>query len=356
MTDSGEVSSSGSLLEKVRSRALELGFVRVGVAHAEPFGVEAERLKAWLSAGRHGTMDWMERTAEVRSDVTHIAMLRSAKSVVVLATPYARPAAAVGPVPGRIARYARGRDYHTVLYRRARKVADVLRAEGHIARVSVDSMPVFERAWAERAGIGFIGKNACLIIPGVGSHVFLTAIVTSVALPASERMPERCGHCTLCLDGCPTQALVAARELDARKCISYLTIESEEGVPKETRPKLDDWVFGCDVCQDVCPFNKTAVPEDTATRAFADERWTDMTAERVLRMSEDEFRAFAEASPIKRAGHRGFARNVLYSLGNRGTRVHLPVLRDVIASADSDVVRDAAAWALEEIERRVATD
>lgn len=356
MIDSDTANSSDSLLERVRQKALHVGFARVGVAHAEPLTVEAERLQAWLRAGRHGAMDWMERTADVRTNINHGGMLPSAKSVIVLAAPYARSAAHVGPTPGRIARYARGRDYHTVLYRRGRKVADVLREAGHIARVSVDSMPVFERAWAERAGLGFIGKNACLIIPGLGSHVFLTAIVTTAELPASERMPERCGQCTLCLDGCPTRAFVAPRELDARRCISYLTIESEEPVPLPMRPALSDWVFGCDVCQDVCPFNKTALPDESITHPFSDERWNDMTAERVLRMSEGEFTSFAEGTPIKRAGYRGFARNVLYSLGNRGMRVHLPIVREARANADSEMVRDAADWALAQIEGREAED
>ncbi len=342
-----------SLPETLRTLAQSLGFARMGVARAEAFGVEADRLRAWLSDGRHGDMKWMAQTAEVRADVTHEGMLPSARSVIVLATPYARDAGRVGPAPGRVARYARGRDYHNVLHKRAKKLAALLRENGHAARISVDSMPVYERAWAERAGLGFIGKNACLIIPGLGSHVLLTAIVTSAELPASERMGERCGTCTLCLDACPTRAFKAARELDARRCISYLTIETRDSIPEELRPEMGDWIFGCDACQDVCPYNKTALPPEGATAPFAaSERWQRVDAEGLLQMDAEAFAAFAHASPIQRPGRVGMARNAALVLGNSRDKRHLPVLRDVAQRDSSEVVREAAAWAAARLERQ----
>lgn len=342
-----------SLLDSLREKAGLLGFARFGVARVAPLDLEGERLQAWLADGRHGDMAWMADTAAVRRDVTHEGMLPSALSVIVLATPYARSPERVGPDPGRVARYARGRDYHNVLNRRAKKLAVMLREAGHQARVSVDSMPVFERAWAERAGLGFIGKNACLIIPGLGSHVLLSAIVTSAELPADERMAERCGACRLCLDGCPTNAFVAQRELDARRCISYLTIETRDAIPTDLRPAMGDWMFGCDVCQDVCPYNKTALPPESMTEPFAaDARWARVDAEALLRLDEAAFREYAHASPIQRPGRVGMARNAAIVLGNRGEKRHLPVLQEAAANDSSDVVRDAAAWAASQISAR----
>ena len=335
------------------TRARALGFVRMGIARAEPLDDEGARLRAWLGAGRHGDMGWMERTAEVRIDPRHGGMLPSARTVIVLVAPYARDAGSVGPSPGRVARYARGRDYHNVLHKRLRKLVAHLRELGHEARAAVDSMPVFERAWAQRSGVGFIGKNCCLIVPGLGSHVFLACIVTSAELPPSEPMAERCGSCTLCLDACPTRAFDGARELDARRCISYLTIEQRGAIPEELREGVGDWAFGCDACQDVCPWNRTALPPPELTEPFAPaSRWSEHDAAAWLEMDEHTFERVAEGSPIKRAGRDGMARNAAIVLGNAGTRVHLRVLGRAAATHASDVVREAAAWAIARIESR----
>jgi epoxyqueuosine reductase len=214
-------------------------------------------------------------------------------------------------------------------------------------------MPVFERAWAQRAGVGFIGKNCCLIVPGLGSHVFLACIVTSAELPPGAPMAERCGSCTLCLDACPTRAFDAARALDARRCISYLTIEQRGAIAEELREGVGDWAFGCDVCQDVCPFNRTALPPAELTEPFAPaSRWTEHDATAWLEMDEAEFERVAEGSPIKRPGREGMARNAAVVLGNAGTRVHLRVLERAAATHSSAVVREAAAWAIARVESR----
>lgn len=335
------------LPERIRERARELGFARAGFASAEPLEPEGERLRAWVREGRHGAMHWMADTAEVRADPGHRGMLPGARSVIALAMPYARRLeASVGPDPGRVARYAHGRDYHNVLHRRARKLAAMLREEGHAARVSVDSMPVLERAWAQRAGIGFIGKNCCLIVPGLGSYVFLGCVVTTAALPPDEPMKERCGSCRACLDACPTDAFVGPRSMDARRCISYQTIENRGHVPYELRPGIGDWMFGCDVCQDVCPFNRTSPPQPEHTEAFApDARWQMHDAADVLCMEEATFAHWAHGSPIKRTGRAGMARNAAVVLGNAGSRRHLPVLEHAARTHPSGVVRETAAWA-----------
>jgi epoxyqueuosine reductase len=341
------------LTERVKALALELGFARAGVARADALGHEAERLREWLAAGHHASMEYMLRTADVRVDPRDARMLASARSVLVLAAPYARAEhAADGPAPGRVARYAQGRDYHNALQARLRKITRLLREAGHATRAAVDTMPVLERAWAQRAGIGFIGKNSCVIVPGLGSHVFLAAIVTSAELTADEPMRERCGECRLCLDACPTRAFVAPRWLDARRCIAYLTIEHRGPIARELRAGIGDWLFGCDACQDVCPWNRGAsnVALGAGDVARAD-RWQDVSAEALLAMDDAQFMQFAQATPLRRPGREGVARNAAIVLGNARVKRALPVLRDAAQHDASAVVREAASWAIERIER-----
>jgi epoxyqueuosine reductase len=345
----------GELTARVKAEAEAVGFARVGVAEAAVLDEEGVHLDAWLADGRHGQMSWMAQTASVRKDPRDPNMLENAKSMIVMAAPYVRRSGYEGPPPARIAKYAVGRDYHNVLTKKSRKVARVLKEAGFAARVAVDSKPVFERAWAERAGVGFVGKNCCLIVPGVGSHAFLACVVTTAPLSPDEPMSRRCGSCTLCLDACPTRAFAGPRSLDARKCISYLTIEHRGAIPAEHRRALGPWVFGCDVCQDVCPYNQTSGAADASLNAFEPgERWTGVEAVQFLQMTEERFRAWAEGSPLKRARHEGLARNVALVLGNRGEEVHLPVLDDARRNHASDVVREAAAWASIELKRRLA--
>ena len=344
------------LKRTLAERARALGFHRFGVARVEALTPERERLRAWLAAHRHGEMAYMANTFEVRADVAHTGMLPSARSVIVLATAYARRDPPRGPEPGRVARYAQGRDYHNVLQKRARKLAEALRAAGHAARAGVDTLPIFERAWAQRAGLGFIGKNCCLIVPGLGSHVLLAAIVTSAELPPDAPLKERCGSCRACLDACPTRAFVSARELDARRCISYLTIEQRGAIPEPLRPRLGGWIFGCDVCQDVCPFNRTAPLASEETEPFrASERWARPASE-LLTMDDVAFDAYAEGSPIKRPGRAGMARNAAIVLGNSGDKRHLPLLAATARTHDSAIVRDAAAWAAERLRGAALSD
>jgi epoxyqueuosine reductase len=313
---------AAELDREVRDRMRAIGFAKVGVARAEALEPEGTQLREWLAAGRHGQMDWMARTADVRADPRHPGMVEGAISVVVGAFPYARSAERVGPDPGRVARYARGRDYHNVLSKRLRKVVRWLREQGHEARFSVDSRPLFERAWAERAGLGFIGKNCCLIVPGLGSHVFLGAVVTTAKLGVDVPMKRRCGECRLCLDHCPTDAFVGARQLDARRCISYLTIEHEGPIEPALAERMGDWVFGCDVCQDVCPYNKTALPEPAATEPFAAHpRFEGTDCEAIIAMDDERYREWSEGSPLRRPGQERMARNARIALANDKRRL-----------------------------------
>jgi len=348
-------SQDAKLTAQVKAEAEALGFARLGVAGAGLLEEEAEHLDAWLGEGHHGQMSWMAETASVRKDPRDPRMLENAKSVIVMAAPYLRRNGYEGPPPARIAKYALGRDYHNVLTKKSRKVARLLQEAGFAARVAVDSKPVFERAWAERAGVGFVGKNCCLIVPGVGSHAFLACVVTTAPLSSDAPMERRCGSCTLCLDACPTRAFNGPRSLDARKCISYLTIEHRGPIPVAQRQALGPWVFGCDVCQDICPYNQTSGATESSLDAFEPgERWAGIEPAKFLQMSADEHRAWAEGSPVKRAGHEGLARNAALVLGNRGGEAHLPVLDDARRSHPSEVVREAADWGSAELRRRLA--
>ncbi len=343
---------SAALARELEARALALGFAKVGFARATSLDEEGRRLRAWLDARRHGEMRWLEDTADVRIDPRDERMLAGARTIVALATPFARDDAGGGLAPGVVARYARGRDYHNVLGTRLKKLAAWLRREGFQTRHSVDSMPVFERAWAQRAGLGFIGKNCCLIVPGLGSHVFLSTLVTTAVLPETAPMEERCGSCRRCLDACPTNAFVEERSLDARLCISYLTIEQRGPIPVELRSPIGDRLFGCDECQDVCPFNRTAPPSRESTEPFApDARLTGRGAGDLLSMDAAAFDAFSLGTPLRRPGRDGLARNAAVVLGNSRDKRHLPVLREAAASHASEVVREAARWAVDQLAR-----
>lgn len=331
----------------VRARAHALGFHRVGVAPAAPLDEDLARLRAWLDAGRHGEMHWLAEEPEARADVTHAKVLPGARSVVVCALAYHRGDERSPLADGEIARYARGRDYHNFLRKRLRKLAAWMRATfGAQAAPLVDTSPILERAWAQRAGVGFVGKNGMVIAPGLGSYVLLGEVVTDLALAPDAPMTERCGACTRCLDGCPTRAFAAPWVLDARRCVSYLTIELRGEIPHALREGIGDRVLGCDVCQEVCPYNRTAPPPAESTRDFAhDGRWSGHDLATLLALDEEAFARLTEGSPAARPGREGLARNAAVALGNVGTRRHLPVLQRAAAEDPSPVVREAAAWA-----------
>lgn len=348
-----------ALTAQVKERALALGFAKVGIARAERLSPEGEWLRAYVENGRHATMGWLADTAEVRADPTHERMVPGALSVIVVALPYARAEPPTGPSPSKIARYAQGRDYHNVVRRRLRKLEKWLRGLGHDSRWSVDARPVLERAWAVRAGLGFVGKNCCLIIPGIGSHVFLGTVITTAELAVDAPMPSRCGRCTLCLDACPTRAFVGPNELDARRCISYLTIEHEGPIAPELREGIGERLFGCDVCQDVCPFNGALavgrmprlLDEDSVEPFAPDPRHAREVAD-ALTMDDAAFTEWTSSTPLARSGRTRIARNAAIVLGNRGDRRHLPVLQHAADSHDDETVRDAATWAADSIRRR----
>jgi epoxyqueuosine reductase len=198
--------------------------------------------------------------------------------------------------------------------------------------------------------LGFIGKNCMLIVPGLGSYVLLAAVVTSAELPPDEPMRERCGQCRLCLDACPTRAFVAPRVLDARRCIAYLTIEHEGPIAAELRSDVGEWLFGCDACQEVCPFNKTA-PAAPDAALLPSSRMEELSAQELLLLDGKDLQAFVEKSPLRRPGREGLARNAAIVLGNARDKRSLPVLQRAAEHDESEVVRDAARWAVDAITR-----
>jgi epoxyqueuosine reductase len=347
------MSSDESLTARVKALGHELGFARVGVARAERLVEDGARLQAWIDAGYHGTMAYMARNADVRADPTHDGMLPSARSVIVLAAAYAGADSPQAEAHGRIARYAQGRDYHKVLRRRLAALVRLLRDAGYSTRLTIDRLPVLERAWAQRAGVGFIGKNCCLIVPGIGSHVFLATVITAAELEPDAPMRERCGECEACLTHCPTRAFVAPRVMDARRCISYLTIEHRGAIDPALREPIGGWVFGCDVCQDVCPFNRAKADGQAPMAAFEPSGALHaLPTEALLQLDEAAFAGLSQGSPMRRATREGLARNAAIALGNRGTRRVLPVLQRAAEHDASETVREAAAWALPHVERR----
>jgi epoxyqueuosine reductase len=269
-----------------------------------------------------------------------------------------------GETAQRIARYAQGRDYHGFLRRRLRRLATFIRELGEpdrpvMARPLCDEEPVLERAWAAKAGLGFIGKNGMLIVPGLGSMVLLGEVVTTLDLASepgaeSPRLADRCGSCTRCLDACPTKAFDAPYVLDPRRCISYLTIEHRTAIAPALRASIGEHLFGCDDCQTVCPFNagvgpRSPLPGDDGDPFAPLERWSRVRLEELLTLDDARWRDLFEGTPLKRAGRAGIARNAAILLGNRGDPGALRALDEAARTHDDAMVREAAEWAAERV-------
>lgn len=340
---------------RVVEKARALGFDAVGIASAvgaiEP---DFARYERFVDHGLHGEMGWLAANREARRSLDNDGILPGARSVVCLARRYRRGSESEATDPAvakTIARYARGRDYHNVVRRKLRKLAAFVRTLGPEvqARPMCDDAPVLERAWAARSGLGFVGKNGLVIVPGQGSFVLLGEVVTTLELAPDEPMSERCGSCTRCLDACPTRAFSAPFVLDPRTCIAYLTIEKRTSIDEPLRDAIGEHLFGCDDCQTVCPFNASARPLDPKTTlAFEPlERWASASLVDLLR-PEGAAEAVA-ASPVRRATPDGLARNAALVLGNRRDASALAALTAAAEAHPSALVREAAGWAASRI-------
>ena len=303
----------------LKTRAAELGFVACGVASAGP-SQSTSRLESWLQNNFEASMNWMKRpdAIEKRADIDKL--FPGAKTVVSLAFPYATNEEWDADKMGNIARYARGFDYHDFLPARLRELLSWIQTQTPCnGKVCVDTAPVLEREWAVRAGIGWIGKNTLLMGRDFGSFVLLGEIILDIEIPPDEAHLESfCGTCTRCLDACPTNALVEPRVLDSSKCIAFHTIENRELAPKNVREGFKDWVFGCDICQEVCPWNGKAAREGKFSSEI--ELWTrpEMpTLTEWTSIEQSEFSRRLKGSPIKRTKRRGMKRNAARALKNR---------------------------------------
>lgn len=341
-----------ALTRALEERAAAAGFDKIAIAKAEPIERDRAALAAWIAADRHATMAWMAKKPETRSDPREL--LPGCKYVVAFAMNYWRGNAAASSRPdtARVAKYAQGRDYHRVMGNALRELAAWLTEQsGATARHFVDTGPVLERTWAERAGLGWIGKNANLLTRDLGSWLLLGEILTAAELVASSGPhQEFCGTCTACLDACPTHAIVADGVVDANRCISYWTIEHRGAIPEAKREGLADWIFGCDVCQDVCPWN-VSFAHPSEQRLF--ERREDLDGldpEEILGLDEAAFRKHYSGTPLMRAKWEGMRRNACIVLGNLRDPASLPALRRALDDADP-VVREHAAWAIDRIGR-----
>ncbi len=318
------------------------GFDLVGFARAEPIPPAA--LTEWLEAGFHADLDWMRSSLADRLDVERL--LPGAKTVVVLGCNWW-----MGGADSPIAGYARGRDYHATLRDRLRALRRTFRAEfpGVADYGSVDANPVMEKVWAARAGLGFVGKNGLLVTPEFGSYVMLAAFVINAAVDVYADGPEvdRCGKCTLCLSSCPTSAFPTERVVDSNKCLSFQTIENEGPMPEALRSSTENIVFGCDVCQSVCPLNASPV---LAGPRFAPRAVAGLSVRELAALSREDYQRLVPGTPLARAGYDGLRRNAAYALGaakDEGAREVLVRL----AADGNEVVREAATWALGRIDR-----
>lgn len=326
--------------------ARQHGFDDVKVTDASRHPEAGRLFREWLARGRHGDMQWLEQAPERRADPA--LHMDDARSILTFAVNYYREAPPPPPGAGRVARYAAGRDYHRVLDRALLGVIADLRRRDPTGRYRyyVDYGPVIERAFAERAGLGFVGRSAQLIHPRFGSYVLIATLITNAPCSPTPPTPGTCGQCRRCLDVCPTGALVSPYELDARLCISYLTIENEGPIPRHLRPLIGSWLFGCDLCQEVCPYNSKVPPGTHEPIAQAAVAGTALDVGEVLRIrTRPEFSRRFSRSPFRRAKRVGLLRNAAVVAGNLLHPPHVADLREALAD-ESALVRGHAAWAL----------
>ena len=339
-----------ALKQAIKEKARQLGFTLAGVTSCEPPPHYAA-FETWLNAGHHGTMNYLaeERNRTRRSDPKQI--LPECKSILVLAIPYNPPHSQEDGMM-RIASYALGDDYHDIIPPRLQSIVEFIEEQvGHKIqnRYYADTGPVLERDLAQRAGLGWVGKNSMLINPKAGSYFLLAEILLGIELePDDPITTDHCGTCTRCITACPTQCILPNRTIDARRCISYLTIELKDEIPLELRPLIKDWIFGCDVCQQVCPWNRFSQKADPAfeTKIPLPVLTSDLT------LTSVEFNQRFKKSPIKRAKRRGYLRNLAVATGNAGNKNDIPILEQAVKDVEP-LISEHAKWAKEKLERRL---
>jgi len=301
-----------ALSRKIKEKAHELGFDACGIARACYLHDDAVRLQQWLMKGMHGSMHYMEKHQEKRVDPTKL--VEGARSVIVVIASYLPEETQQDDQAPKISKYALGRDYHFVIKRKLKSLFSYIKelipeTEG---RPFVDSAPVLERAWAFAAGLGWIGKNSNLISPGYGSFVFIGTLIINQELQYDSPLStDLCGRCTRCVDACPTGAILAGKVVDGSKCISYHTIENKGKIPLQYKGRFRNWVFGCDICQDVCPWNRKA-PYSTMEELKPEKKITEMRKEEFFHLDEEKYKEIFKNTPVKRAKYSGLMRNLKF--------------------------------------------
>ncbi|MFK7933958.1 MAG: tRNA epoxyqueuosine(34) reductase QueG [Saprospiraceae bacterium] len=301
----------------LKTEATRIGFSYVGISKAERMDAEAKRLEEWLNQGYQGKMQYLENHFEKRVDPT--LLVPGAKSVVTLLYNYYTEAEQVDPTAPKIAKYAHGKDYHFVVKDKLRELLNTLNEKiGEInGRCFVDSAPVLERDWARRSGVGWVGKNTLLIHPKAGSYFFLAELIIDLPLISDSPIKDFCGTCTRCIDACPTNAISpAGYVMDGSKCISYLTIELKDEIPTEFSKQMEDWMFGCDICQQVCPWNRFSSPHQEADFSPHPEL-LNMRKSDWLELTEEVFRTIFRKSAVKRTKFKGLQRNIHFLYSNK---------------------------------------
>jgi epoxyqueuosine reductase len=340
-----------SISERIRERAREEGFDVVRFTPAQAAPEASDHLAAFLAQGRHGTMDWLARNADRRADPA--VLWPETKSAIVLGANYAQDGDALEglahPERGNISVYARGDDYHDVLKAKLKRLAQFVTSEtGADVKVFIDTAPVMEKPLAQAAGLGWQGKHTNLVSRDFGSWLFIGSIFTTLDLPPDEPQADLCGQCTRCLEACPTNAFTAPYRIDARRCISYLTIEHKGPIPHEFREAMGNRIYGCDDCLAVCPWNKFAQAGREA-RFHARETLANARLADLVRLDDVAFRELFRGSPVKRTGRDRFVRNVLIAMGNAKDPSLAPEAERLLGDP-SPLVRGAAVWALSRLD------
>ena len=293
----------------IKRKALELGFSSCGISKARFLSEEEEKFEKWLSNGYHGTMSYLEKNIDKRLDPR--ILVPESKSIISLTYNYYPPKKLINKNNFIISKYAYGRDYHKVLKKKLKKLFNNMKEKiGNIeGRVFVDSAPVHERAWAKLSGLGWIGKNSLLINKDVGSYFFIAEIICDLELEYDVPVSDRCGNCTRCIDACPTNAITQAQVIDSNKCISYLTIENKDSIPKELKNEMNQSIFGCDICQDICPWNRFSTPHDEK-EFLPNQKLKKLRKKDWIELTEETFNRIFEGSAIKRAKYKGLKKNI----------------------------------------------
>lgn len=338
-----------TLTQAIKEKSRQLGFVLAGVTSCQP-PAHYNIFETWLDQNKHGAMQYLaaEHNRTRRADPKQI--LPECKSILILALPYQPSSFIPHPSSFRISSYALGDDYHNIIPPRLQQIVQFIEEQvGHPIpnRYYTDTGPILERELAQRAGLGWVGKNSMLINPQAGSTFFLAEILLGIQLePDDPFATDHCGTCTRCLTACPTQCILPDRTIDARHCISYLTIELKDDIPEDLRPQMGNWIFGCDICQQVCPWNRFSLPADSA---FEPKIPLPVLTSDLL-LSSVEFNQRFKKSPIQRAKRRGYLRNLAVAIGNNGNENDLPILEKAMQD-NEPMIREHAKWAKEKSQK-----